>query len=328
MVALALALASAAHAQDATDLAHTYSIVAIDPEAGLMGVAVQSHWLAVGSLCAWAEPGVGVVATQAKTSPRYGTLGLAGMRRGEDPAVIFAALAAEDPHASARQVAMLDARGRGVTHTGPACIAAAGHERGPHFSVQANMMVDDQVVPTMARAFRDSEGPLAERLLATLRAAQAAGGDMRGAQAAAMVVVRTRLTGDPYRDRPVDLRVDDHPRPVEELARLLGKRRTLDGWGEAEGMLHAGRTDAAEAHFEAVAAAAPDNHEIRFWFGLSLAQAGRWTSSRRWMHEVFTAAPGWVTALERLPGTSVLPDREAGLRLVNRILRRDAEGAR
>jgi uncharacterized Ntn-hydrolase superfamily protein len=161
-------------------LAHTFSIVARDPQSGEMGVAVQSHWFSVGSVVTWAEAGVGAVATQSLVEISYGPLGLALMRAGKSPSEALAALLAADERRELRQVAMVDTQGRMATHTGARCIADAGHETGESFSVQANMMARPDVWPAMARAYREAEGDLAESLLTALEAGQAAGGDIRG----------------------------------------------------------------------------------------------------------------------------------------------------
>ena len=187
--AFVLALWAPAAAPAAGPLAHTYSIVARDPRTGEMGVAVQSHWFGVGTIVAWAEAGVGAVATQSFVEPAYGPRGLELMRTGLSAPDALKALLAADPAEAVRQIAFVDSQGRVATHTGARCVACAGHLAGAHFSVQANMMLNDAVVPAMRRAFEASSGPLAERLMAALEAAEAAGGDIRGRQAAAILVV-------------------------------------------------------------------------------------------------------------------------------------------
>lgn len=317
--ALALAALVAASA-GAEPLAHTYSIVARDPATGELGGAVQSHWIAVGSHCLWAEAGVGVILTQAMTRPRYGSEGLRRLAAGESPAEALRALQAEDGAAESRQVAMLDAAGRVVAHTGSHTIPVAGHLVGDGFAVQANLMVNDRVVPAMARAFRESQGPLAHRLLAALEAAQAAGGDARGQQAAALRVVTGSATGDPYLDRPIDLRVDDHPTPVRELRRVYEKRRAVTEWQEADALVRAGRVAEGKRRFDAVARAHPGDLEIRFWHALTLAKEGDLAGARPLLRQVLASGPGWRQVLRDLPGTSALPDAEAGRALVEALL--------
>jgi uncharacterized Ntn-hydrolase superfamily protein len=199
----------------------TYSIVARDPKTGEMGVAVQSHWFSVGSVVSWAEAGVGAVATQSLVDPAYGPLGLELMRTGRTAPEALRSLLAGDDGRAVRQVAMIDADGRVEAHTGPRCIADAGHvvDADNQFSVQANLMANDEIWPAMAKAYRENTGDLADRLVAALEAAQAVGGDIRGKQSAALLVVSATPTGRPWEDRRFDLRVEDHPQPVQERGR-------------------------------------------------------------------------------------------------------------
>ncbi len=203
----------------------TYSIVARDPDTGELGVAVQSHYFSVGSVVTWAEPGIGAVATQSFAEPAYGPRGLALMRLGVDPGTAMAALTSADTDQARRQVAFIDATGRVAVHTGALCIEAAGHATAEGVSVQANMMRRAGVWPAMLEAFSTSAGPLADRLMAALDAAEAAGGDIRGRQSAAMLVVSGTSSSQPWRERLVDLRVDDSPDPLGELRRLIGVHR-------------------------------------------------------------------------------------------------------
>ncbi|HWQ29053.1 MAG TPA: DUF1028 domain-containing protein, partial [Dehalococcoidia bacterium] len=205
--------------------AHTYSIVARDPATGALGVAVQSHYFSVGSIVSWAEAGVGAVATQSIANVDYGPRGLALMREGLSASQALSALLENDPGRDVRQVAMVDARGGVAAHTGTRCIPAAGHLSGDGFSVQANLMANDSVWPAMRDAFERSDGELADRLLAALEAAQNAGGDIRGQQSAALLVVSGERSHEPWRGRLFDLRVEDHPEPVAELKRLVRLRR-------------------------------------------------------------------------------------------------------
>jgi uncharacterized Ntn-hydrolase superfamily protein len=263
---------------------------------------------------------VGVVLTQAMTRPRYGSEGLRRLAAGETPEAALRALQEEDPRASSRQVAMLAASGAVAVHTGEQTIPVSGHLVGDAFAVQANLMANDQVVPAMARAFRESEGPLAHRLLVALEAAQAAGGDVRGQQAAALRVVAATATGHPYRDRLVDLRVDDHPESVAELRRVYEKRRAIDGWQAADAEIRAGRLAAGRERFAQVAAQLPEDLEVRFWHALTLAKAGHLSEARPLMAEVLEKSTGWRQVLRDLPGTSVIPDAAEGRELVEALL--------
>jgi uncharacterized Ntn-hydrolase superfamily protein len=206
----------------------TYSIVARDPVTGEMGVAVQSCYFSVGTVVPWAEAGVGVVATQSFVDPSYGPLGLELLRRGKSAPEALPALVAVDPEAAHRQVAMIDSTGRVAVHTGSQCIPAAGHCLGEQVSAQANLMRKDTVWGAMIAAFTKTVGDLAARLLAALEAAEEQGGDLRGRQSVAMLIVAARATGKPWIDRVVDLRVEDHPDPVNELKRLLELKRAQD----------------------------------------------------------------------------------------------------
>lgn len=240
-VLLALAPLSGG-AQDATPRrpVATYSIVARDPATGEMGVAVQSHWFSVGAIVPWAEAGVGAVATQSFVEPSYGPLGLALMRAGRSAPEALKALVSTDAGEAVRQVAMVDAEGRVAAHTGANAIFAAGHREGEGYSTQANMMENATVWDAMARAFESAEGDLAERLLAALEAAEGEGGDLRGRQSAAIVVVSATSTGKPWVDRKFDLRVEDHPTPVPELRRLVRLQRAYNALNEGDGLVTAG----------------------------------------------------------------------------------------
>lgn len=207
----------------------TYSIIARDPVSGAVGVAVQSFYFSVGAIVPWAEAGVGAVATQSFVDPSYGPLGLELMKRGKSAPDALRALVALDPGAAYRQVAMIDMRGCVAVHTGEGCLEAAGHCVGEAVAAQANLMARETVWGAMIAAFARTEGDLATRFLAALDAAEQEGGDRRGKQSAAMLVVRAQPTGKPWLDRVVDLRVEDHAEPIDELKRLLVLHRQHAG---------------------------------------------------------------------------------------------------
>ena len=230
---------------------HTYSIVARDAATGDLGVAVQSHWFSVGSAVPWAEAGVGAVATQSFTEPSYGALGLALMKAGKSAPEALKALLAADADREVRQVAMVDAQGRSAAHTGAKCIQAAGHEVGEGFTVEANLMDQTSVWPAMAKAFKGAKGDLADRLLAALRAAQAEGGDLRGQQSAAILIVKGKPSGQPWNDRLFDLRVEDNPDPLKELGRLIQLRRAYILMDQGDGFVTAAKWAEAKAAYEA-----------------------------------------------------------------------------
>jgi uncharacterized Ntn-hydrolase superfamily protein len=231
------------------------------------------------------------------------------MRDGKSAPAALQQLISDDPGEAVRQVALVDGGGRVAVHTGMRCIAHAGHALGEQASAQANIMERDTVPRAMIRAYTDATGrPLAERLLAALEAAEGEGGDLRGRQSAAMVVVAGRASGSLAEDRPVDLRVEDHPDPVRELRRLLGLRRAYTRASAGDDLADAGDLEAALVEYEAAHRAQPDNLELAFWYGLALAGSGRPAEAVRVMEAPFRAHPGWVELLRRLPEAGIIPD--------------------
>jgi uncharacterized Ntn-hydrolase superfamily protein len=286
--------------------AHTYSIVARDPETGGFGAAVQSHWFSVGSVVTWAEPGVGAVATQANARVSYGPLGLELMRAGFSSKHALQSLLSSDEHAALRQVAMIDARGEVATHTGARCMEAAGHITGEGFSVQANMMANPTVWPAMAEAYRGTQGDLTERLLAALEAAQASGGDIRGQQSAALLVVAGKPSGQPWVDRLFDLRVEDHPTPVQELRRLVRIQRAYTYMNQGDERLAADDIPGALTAYSTAAGLAPEIDEIPFWHAVTLADLGRMEEAQPIFRRVFQQNPDWAILLQRLPPVGMI----------------------
>ncbi|TQF12289.1 DUF1028 domain-containing protein [Myxococcus llanfairpwllgwyngyllgogerychwyrndrobwllllantysiliogogogochensis] len=287
---------------------HTYSIVARDPVTGDLGVAVQSHWFSVGATVPWAEAGVGAVATQSFVDPSYGRLGLELMRAGRSAPDALNGLLAADSASNVRQVAMVDAQGRVSAHTGRSCIAAAGHVVGEGFSVQANMMDKATVWPAMSQAYRDSKGDLAERMLTALEAAEAQGGDIRGKQSAALIVVSAKSTGRPWQDRRFDLRIEDHPEPLKELRRLVTLQRAYNFMNEGDLALEHKDTDAALAAYSSAEKLAPGNMEMVFWHAISLVGVGRVDEALPLLQRTYTADPRWRELVTRLPAAGLLPD--------------------
>jgi uncharacterized Ntn-hydrolase superfamily protein len=275
----------------------TYSIVARDPATGDLGVAVQSHWFSVGSVVSWARAGVGAVATQSLVEPAYGPRALDLLGEGMGATVALERLVDGDEQAAVRQVAVVDAAGDVAVHSGERCIAYAGHQAGQAFSVQANMMASPAVWPAMARAFEASEGPLARRLLHTLNAAEDAGGDARGRQSAVVLVVPAE--GEPWR-RTVDLRVEDHPDPHAEIARLLDLADAYALATQGDDLVGAGRHEEAAERYTRAAAIAPDNHELLFWSGLAAAQGGDMGAALERVRRAIELQPGWRDLLGRL----------------------------
>lgn len=301
-------------------LLHTFSIVARDLETGEMGVAVQSHWFSVGADVLWAEAGVGVVATQAFVDPSYGPKGLALMHQGKCAGEALKELVVADSGEAVRQVAMVDARGGVAVHTGRRCVECAGHKAGDGYSVQANLMLNDKVPSAMAKAFETTEGSLADRMMAALEAAQEVGGDIRGMQSAAMVVVKAQSSGKSWADRVVDLRVEDHPEPLRELRRLLGVARAYDRMNMGDAAMEKNDVERAMREYGAAMKLAGDNVEIAFWSALTLALKGRVEEALPIFRKVFSADKNWVEVLKRLPKAGLISDDDVGRGLLERIL--------
>ena len=278
----------------------TYSIVARDPQTGRLGVAVQSHWFSVGSVVSWAEAGVGAVATQSFAERSYGPLGLELMRRGRSAPEALETLVRADADRGVRQVAFVDTQGRVGVHTGEDCIREFGHETGDGFSVQANMMARDTVWGAMASAYRSAEGDLADRLLAALTAAQGEGGDIRGMQSAALLVVDAEPTGTEWGDRVIDLRIEDHARPVDEIVRLLRLWRAYGHAERAEELELVADLDGAMRERFSSLELVPDHPELAFWAAVAMAGAGRLDDARRTIAVAHAAGPGWAELLRRM----------------------------
>jgi uncharacterized Ntn-hydrolase superfamily protein len=286
---------------------HTYSIVARDEQTGEIGVAVQSHWFSVGSLVTWAESGVGAVATQSFVEPSYGKLGLDLMRAGKSAPEALKALLAGDEGREVRQVAMIDAQGRVAAHTGKLCIPAAGHQTGKNFSVQANLMDKATVWPAMAKAFESTQGDLTDKLLAALEAAQREGGDIRGKQSAAIVVVKAHPSGKPWADRIVDLRIEDHAEPIVELKRLVRVSRAYQRMNAGDLCAEKKDWECASREYGAAEKLIPEELETYFWHAVTMATAGRVEESLPLFKKVFAKYPKWAELVERLPAVELLP---------------------
>ena len=316
LVTLALALGITAVPRSASA---TFSIVARDPETGDIGVAVQSHYFSVGPIVPWAEPGVGAVATQSLVEVSYGPKGLDLMRDGRSAEQALKELLGQDDHSDVRQVAMVDSKGNVAAHTGKKCIADAGDHVGKGYSVQANLMANDKVWPAMARAYEASKGDLAERLLAALEAGQAAGGDIRGQQSAAILIVKGKRSNRPWADRVLDLRVEDSPKPISELRRLVTTWRAYRNVDEGDVLVTEGKVEDAMGAYSRAAKLAPSNNEILFWQAATLWKLGREKEATPIFRKVFARDRRWVDLVPRLAEADLLDDDPASIKRIQAL---------
>lgn len=320
---------------------NTFSIVARDPQSGQIGVAVQSHWFSVGQIVPWAESGVGAVATQSFVDPSYGKLGLDLMRAGKTAPEALRALLGGDAGCQVRQVGMVDAAGNVATFTGAKNIIAAGGiassgsaskidcgtiSVGKDFAVQANLMANDTVWPAMEKAFTAAKGDLAERMLVALDAAQAAGGDIRGKQSAALIVVNAKPSGKPWMDRAFDLRVDDHPDPLAELRRLVLLQRAYNHMNAGDLAVEHKDNEAALREYSAAEKIAATTSgipvtrhaEMIYWHAVALVNMKRVEEALPLFAKAFQMHPGWRELTPRLAASGLLPDDKA---LIDRIVK-------
>lgn len=299
---------------------HTYSIVARDEVTGEMGVAVQSHWFSVGTSVIYGEAGVGVVATQSLTNPAYGPKGLALMKQGLSPQQALDALIANDGGEQYRQVGILSANGDVATHTGSACIAEAGHRQGKNFSVQANLMLNNTVWGAMADAFEKSKGkPLSERLLITLKAAQAEKGDLRGKQSAAILIVSGTATGNSWEDTLMDLRVDDHDNPLQELERLMKVHKAYGFMNNGDVAMEAGDSKKAEQQYLSAQKLFPDNLEMQYWYAVNLLNSKDFKKAKPILKSIFKQDKNWQILIPRLVDSKLLTLTKKELKAVMKL---------
>jgi len=297
------------------NLAHTFSIVARDAKTGEMAVAVQSHWFSVGTVVAWGEAGVGVVATQSFVNKSFGIRGLELLKQGKSPQEAMNILLSDDAGKEVRQVAILDSTGRVATHTGKNCIDAAGHLNGENFSVQANMMLNDRVWPAMADAWKkNSQLALPERVMEVMKAAQAAGGDIRGKQSAVLMVFAPHKSNEPWNDRLIDLRIDDSKEPIKELERLLTVHRAYEHMNQGD--LYTEKSDMANAmkEYNAAMKQFPDNLEMKYWTAITLANNKQVSKALPMLKEIYSKDPNWKELTRRLPKVGLLNVTEAELK--------------
>ena len=287
---------------------HTYSIVAYDDSTGQLGVAVQSHWFSVGSLVPWAKAGVGAVATQSLVKVEYGPDGLKGMEDGKVPHVVLSELLADDEGRDLRQVAMIDANGNVASHTGIKCIAHAGHQIGNNYSVQANIMEKPTVCSAMGHAFENTKGDLADRMMASLEAAENEGGDLRGKQSASMLIVTGDPTGIAWKDIVMDIRIDDHKEPLKELKRLIRINRAYKHANKGDHYLELEKIDDAMAEYKKASYYYPENPELPYWSAVTLAGIGDLDKALPIFEDVFQREPNLRILTPRLVNSGILPD--------------------
>ena len=287
-------------------LAHTFSIVARDPQTGEMGVAVQSHWFSVGSIVAWGEAGVGVVATQSFVNPSFGQRGLELLKTGKTAQEVVDELIASDEGRDVRQLAIVDSKGNSAGYTGAKCISEAGHIVGDNYSVQANMMLNNTVWGEMSKAFENSTGPLAERLVTALESAQNVGGDIRGKQSACLLVVKGQASGNLWEDRLIDLRVEDNPNPVVEIKRLLSVYRAYEHMNKGDLAVEKNDMKLAMDEYNAAMKMFPENLEMKYWTAVTLANTGGVEKALPMFKEIFIADKNWKELTKRLPSVGLL----------------------
>ncbi len=339
---LILLLAPAAFAQ--VRPVHTFSIVARDSQTGDIGVAVQSHWFAVGQIVPWAEAGVGAVATQSFVDPSYGQLGLDLLRTGKSAPDTLRGLLGSDKSCEVRQVAMIDTSGNVASFTGARDVQAAGGIAGSgtpspvqcgsaggtlmvgrDFAVQANLMSNERIWPAMDKAYREAKGDLADRILAALDAAQSAGGDIRGKQSAAIIIVKAKSSGRRWQDEIFNLRVDDHPEPLRELRRLVALQRAYNHMNAGDLATEHNDNEGALREYaaaEAIAANTPGvppsrYAEMMYWHAVGLVNMKRVDEALPLFGRAFQIEPGWRELTPRLPKSGLLPDDP---KLIERIV--------
>jgi len=294
--------------------AHTFSIVARDSITGEMGVAVQSHWFSVGTVVSWAEAGVGAIATQSFVNKSFGIRGLDLLRNGLSAQETLDSLLATDEGRDVRQVAIVDTKGNVATHTGKNCIQYATQIQGNQFSVQSNMMLGKKVSIAMEAAFKQSAGKtLGERMLMALEAAQKVGGDIRGQQSAAMLIVPKISEGKPWDERTVDLRVDDSREPIKELRRLYGVHLAYEHMNRGDLAVEKNNMAAAMNEYNAAMKMMPNNLEMQYWTGITLANNKEINKASLILKNVFARDKNWKELTRRLPAVSLLTVKDADL---------------
>ena len=300
--------------------AHTYSIVARDAKTGEIAVGVQSHWFSVGTVVPWAKAGVGAIATQSFVNTEYGRSGIPLLAKGVSPEEVFETIAQKDEGKAFRQVGIIDADGNTFAHTGERNIKFADHITGKNYSVQANMMKNEKVVPAMAKAFEEyADLPLAERVINVLKAAQNAGGDIRGKQSAALIVVSGERNEKEDQPHQIDLRVDDHQDPVQELSRLLQVKRGYELMNQADVAIEMNQVEKALSLYNKAEELMPENQELKFWKAVGLLNTGETRQGLEQLKYVFKQNRDWQELIQRLPASGLLEVDERTMRIIEKM---------
>lgn len=313
---ITFATESFAHIAPKSNPVSTYSIIAYDEKTGEFGVAVQSHWFSVGFLVPWAKAGVGAVATQSFVKVEYGPDGLALMEDGKSAKEALDQLISADEGQAVRQVAMIDSKGGVAAHTGKNCIYAAGHAIGENYSVQANLMEKKTVWSAMSDAFESSKGDLAEKMMASLEAAEKEGGDIRGKQSAAMLIVAGKPTGLPWKDIVMDIRVDDSPHPLKELKRLIRIHKAYQHANKGDYYLEVNEVDKALLEYDRASDLYPENPELPYWSAVTLVGIGDLDKALPIFLKVFKKEPRLKMMTPRIVDAGLLPKDESILKLI------------
>lgn len=285
---------------------HTYSVLIHDPETGEIGAAVQSHWFSVGTSVLWGEAGVGVIATQSFVNVSFGIRGLELLKKGLTPKQVLDSLINSDDGRDYRQLAIMDTKGNTAAYTGKFCVEGAGHLNGQDYSVEANLMLNNKIWPAMEKAYKETKAPLAEKLIAVLEAAQKEGGDIRGMQSAALITFKGTSSGKPWEDKLIDLRVDDNPKPLVELKRLLKVQRAYDHMNNGDLAVEKGNMTRAMDEYSSAEKMFPDNEEMKFWHAVTLFNKNQKDKSYKIFKEVFSKNPNYRTLIKRIVFSKLL----------------------
>lgn len=294
----------------------TYSIIAKDKETGELGVAVQSHWFSVGSVVPWAKAGVGAIATQSFVKVEYGPDGLALMESGMTSKEALNTLLTKDDGKAVRQVAMIDFNGNVAAHTGESCIEYAGHIIGENYSVQANVMTNNTVPKAMVNAFENSKGDLADKMMAALEAAETEGGDLRGKQSASMLIVSGSPTGVDWKDTKLNLTIEDHPKPLIELKRLIRIHRAYEHINIGDQYIESGKIDKALAEYNKAIEYYPENVELPYWSAIALVNSDQLSDALPIFESVFQSNPNLKEMTPRLLDAGILNTDKETLKII------------